>query len=158
MAEEATMTSAAAVGPVPHEHGTGHKAPSLLELGRRLLEEGDYAGARLALQRRLRLAPSDPEARLMLAQTLLRTGDVARAAALLEPSRSTVEPQTCLEIGEALLPSDPGAAATWLQAAVDADPGNEALRVRLAQALAAVEGPARRTGRHRLQRSWLRRS
>lgn len=92
----------------------------------------------------------------MLALTLLRTGDPARAAALLERSGKDVAPELCAEIGEALLPSDPRTAIPWLRTASAADAGNEALRQRLVQAELTMDSPARRTGRHRRERAWWR--
>lgn len=145
------MSSAAAIGPVPRDRRSTNRAPGLLELGRQLFEEGDYEDAVLALQRRLRLAPHDGEARYMLALTFLRTGDAERAAGMLEVSRAagSADPDICLEIGEALLPKDPAAARPWIASAVAARPDDDLAGRRLAEVNAALGGQLRRTGRHR---------
>lgn len=151
------MSSAAAIGPVPRDRRSANRAPGLLELGRQLFEEGDYEDASLALQRRLRLAPHDGEATYMLALSLLRTGDVDRAASMLAASRDagSADPDVCLEIGEALLPKDPAAAHPWIASAVAARPDDDLAGRRLHEVQAALGGQLRRTGRHRAdQHGW----
>jgi Flp pilus assembly protein TadD len=155
------MTSAAAVGPVPRDGRTAVPALGLLELGRQLFEQGEYTESALSLQRRIRLAPHDAEARYLLGLSLLRTGHVARAAALLEPSRlaRALDATVCLEVGEALMPTDPHTAHRWMVSAVWAAPDSDVAQRRLEETVTVLDGQARRTGRHRGERRrWWRRA
>jgi len=152
------MSSAAAIGPMARDfRPAGPAVRGLYDLGRELFDQEQYESAGLALQRRLRLAPDDAAARRLLALSLLRTGQTRRAAEALEQSRDTaaIDPDLCLELGEALIADDAKTAQRWLARAAKARPDDEIARRRLAEVDAVLEGESRRNGRHRLERrSW----
>ena len=131
---------------------------SLLELGRRLVEQGSYGDAIRALQRRLRLAPSDHEARYLLGLASLRAGDVQRAAAEFATvaGHERVDAALCYDLAVALQDlGDAVGARRWLRIALAADPRNDAASERLTRidaALAATGTEGASTGR----RPWLR--
>jgi Flp pilus assembly protein TadD len=62
------------------------------DLGRLLLRRGDLEGAERQLTAAVRLAPGDPEAHRLLAETLVRSGRPAAAMDLIEGARQAAAP------------------------------------------------------------------
>jgi len=153
------MSSAAAIGPTAHERLPGNSVRGLFDLGRELFDQEQYEAAGLALQRRLLLDPDDAEAGRLLGLSLLRSGDARRAGELLEPLRSSgrLEPDLCLEIGEALAQDDPKTARRWILHVIALSPDDLRARSRLGELDAVLLGEARTDGRHRVERRhWWR--
>jgi tetratricopeptide (TPR) repeat protein len=104
---------------------------------------GDTAGASALYRRALQLAPDDEEALAGLEGTHLDAKDVAGLAAAWEALAAT-DPLRAqayrMRAAQAWSSGDPAKAAEALQAAVQEDPTNGALRLALARSYAAVQG------------------
>ncbi|NLT53557.1 MAG: tetratricopeptide repeat protein [Actinomycetales bacterium] len=134
------------------------RAPTLLDVGRQLLDEGCYEDAARALRRRLRLSPEDARARFLLGVALLKGGDPLGASTELSmlPSPEPLDGTTCYDVGVALLElGETHQAREWLSRALAADPRMPGARDRLLECRPATgswsrERPRTSAGRRSL--------